>query len=37
LPLSVRVEALVRRIAFLCRELSIPIAGMEDFDETIRS
>jgi prolyl oligopeptidase len=27
MPLSVRVEALVRRIAFFCRELSIPMPG----------
>jgi prolyl oligopeptidase len=31
MPLSVRVEALMRRISFLCRELSIPIdAGGSD-------
>jgi len=27
LPLSVRVEALARRIAFLCRELHLPVSG----------
>jgi prolyl oligopeptidase len=27
LPLTVRIEALVRRIAFLCRELHIPMSG----------
>jgi prolyl oligopeptidase len=33
LPLSVRVPALVRRVAFLCRELHIPVSNGE-FDET---
>ena len=33
LPLSVRVPALARRVAFLCRELHIPVANGE-FDET---
>ena len=36
LPLSVRVPALARRVAFLCRELGIPVASGE-FDETVRS
>jgi prolyl oligopeptidase len=35
LPLSVRVEALAKRIAFLCRELSLPIEFGE-FHETTR-
>jgi len=35
LPLSVRVEALARRIAFLCRELHIPLAS-GGLDETTR-
>jgi hypothetical protein len=30
LPLSVRAEALTRRIAFLCRELRIPIPSGEN-------
>lgn len=33
LPLSVRVPALARRVAFLCRELQIPVSNGE-FDET---
>jgi prolyl oligopeptidase len=33
LPLSVRVPALARRVAFLCRELHIPVSNGE-FDET---
>jgi prolyl oligopeptidase len=29
MPLSVRVEALTRRIGFLCRELHLPVSGLE--------
>ncbi|MFC5861822.1 prolyl oligopeptidase family serine peptidase [Acidicapsa dinghuensis] len=36
LPLSVRVQALARRIAFLCRELAIPLPK-GDLDATSRS
>ena len=36
LPLSVRVEALAHRLAFLCRELKIPSVSGE-FDEASRS
>ncbi len=36
LPLSVRISALARRIAFLCRELHISVRR-EDFDETPHS
>jgi prolyl oligopeptidase len=36
LPLSIRVDALVRRIVFLCRELSIPVA-VGGSDEAIRA
>jgi prolyl oligopeptidase len=35
LPLSFRVEALVRRIAFLCRELSILVPTPGGSDETV--
>lgn len=35
LPLSIRVQALARRIVFLCRELDIPISN-GGFDETTR-
>ena len=33
LPLSVRVPALARRVAFLCRQLDIPVVS-EGFNET---
>ena len=36
LPLSIRLDALVRRIAFLCRELGIPFA-VGGTDEAIRT
>lgn len=35
LPLSVRVPALARRVAFLCRQLRIPVTS-GGFDETVR-
>jgi prolyl oligopeptidase len=34
LPLSIRIEALVRRIAFLCRELKISVVTAGGCDET---